>query len=529
VQVGNFYFLAVGLFIAGSIFAVYSEVGIVALCIIFFASVFQFLDLERIKRFSSLIAVKRIDILLILVVILHILLSFQVLNPWKEFEKLFSILVMWLLGYVLTKNLKYFGYGMLLGSIFICIFIYFPRFKSFFDQELYWQDNPKHAIRTEIGDFSRFQPVEKESAWVIHNFSAQGPGKVRYQFEIRSDKVFKINACFRHPGLPGGRSIQMCNVQLDWNQCFLEVELPTRDWVTVGIGGLSTWNNHAPSIEVKNARLIAKESPTLVDVLTNPSRVSGFAFNENAFGVHITVVGLLISAILPLQYGLLLLPLMMSAVFLSGSRGALLAFTFGLLVLIFVRSRFYKVLPWFIVMVFTVAVSLLLLRNTTKPSIAQSQPIALSMRIFENDFARDRIDIWRLATKAWLENPRTFLIGTGDLSAAMLRQFDPKTSGVVLSSEGLTHAHNLWLQTAGESGLLGLSIMLWLWGWVVLKAWRSRDSGALALLTAIFVINSVDYLFFYAPVHLCFWMAAASFKKQPEDSVQDTPVKLETL
>ena len=59
--------------------------------------------------------------------------------------------------------------------------------------------------------------------------------------------------------------------------------------------------------------------------------------------------------------------------------------------------------------------------------------------------------------------------------------------------------------------------MLWLWGWVVLKAWRSRDAGALALLAAIFVINSVDYLFFYAPVHLAFWMAAAGLK-QPEST-----------
>ena len=61
--------------------------------------------------------------------------------------------------------------------------------------------------------------------------------------------------------------------------------------------------------------------------------------------------------------------------------------------------------------------------------------------------------------------------------------------------------------------------MLWLWGWVILRAWRSRDAGALALLAAIFVINSVDYLFLYAPVHLACWMAAAGLKR-----LEPTPV-----
>ena len=58
------------------------------------------------------------------------------------------------------------------------------------------------------------------------------------------------------------------------------------------------------------------------------------------------------------------------------------------------------------------------------------------------------------------------------------------------------------------------------------NGWRERLAGivcddvsvglgypaGVALLAAIFVINSVDYLFFYAPVHLAFWMAAAGLK-----------------
>jgi O-antigen ligase len=156
------------------------------------------------------------------------------------------------------------------------------------------------------------------------------------------------------------------------------------------------------------------------------------------------------------------------------------------------------------------------IRNSAVP-VTQNQTGLRALNISDQNTTRGRLEIWRLATKAWLENPRTFLIGTGDLASAMKVKFDARSSGYGLSKDSLTHAHNLWVQTAGESGLLGLCAMLWLWGWVILKAWQSRDAGALALLAAIFVINSVDYLFFYAPVHLAFWMAAAGLKP-PEPS-----------
>ena len=112
---------------------------------------------------------------------------------------------------------------------------------------------------------------------------------------------------------------------------------------------------------------------------------------------------------------------------------------------------------------------------------------------------------------------------------AMNAKFDARSSSFRLTKDSLTHNYNLWIQTAGESGLLGLCAMLWLWGWVILRAWRSRDAGALALLAAIFVINSVDFLFFYAPVFLASWTGAAGFKRPeatpalPEGSAILTP------
>ena len=76
----------------------------------------------------------------------------------------------------------------------------------------------------------------------------------------------------------------------------------------------------------------------------------------------------------------------------------------------------------------------------------------------------------------------------------------------------------------GESGSVGAcrGAIVWLWGWIVLKAWRSRDASALALLTAIFVINSVDYLFFYAPIYLAFWLAGAGFVAKEDANTKKT-------
>jgi O-antigen ligase len=145
-----------------------------------------------------------------------------------------------------------------------------------------------------------------------------------------------------------------------------------------------------------------------------------------------------------------------------------------------------------------------------------------SFRVLDQDTSRGRVEIWRLALKAWLENPSTFLIGTGDLTAAMKANFDTRASQYGLSKDTLTHAHNLWLQTAGETGVVGLGVLIWLWGWIVLKAWRSRDASALALLTAIFVINSVDYLFFYAPIYLAFWLAGAGFVAKEDTNTKKT-------
>jgi hypothetical protein len=389
-----------------------------------------------------------------------------------------------------------------------------------------WSVDPSMVKEEILSSSTKFVAVEPNNAWILHLIDFQGSGKIEYQIDLKTSTQKQVNIFLAHPKI---RKDVLCDLKTEWTTCKIEIEMPDREFTYFGIGGFSTWKVGDPPLEMRNPRVIIIQPPTLTERFSSFSRSAGFAFNFNAFGAHMAIVGLLAAILAPnLLWAVVAICPAIFCVFMSGSRGALVAFGIGLVVLLFARTRFYKTLPWFFI-VFCGLTMFLLVYNTQIPPKNQSITAERSLDLTKKDFASDRLYIWRLAIKAWVENPQTFLLGTGDLSAAMTQKLDKTTNKFVLGSEGLTHAHNLWLQTAGESGLLGLSIMLVLWGWVVLKAWRARDSGALALLAAIFVINSVDYLFFYAPVHLCFWIAAAGFKKSFEDSINNLPAKLETL
>ena len=410
-------------------------------------------------------------------------------------------------------------YGICIGIFIILIIVFIQKFSYIlFENRMYWVKNSLIAKARKLGDITEFQIIDKNNSWALQNSTWQGSGKVRYELEIRSEKPFGINIAFSHVGLTNYRTDKICQVVTSWRKCYVEVNLPSRNIATVGIGGYDTWNKNNPTLQTKNSRIISLTTPNFLEVLM--ARAIGFSFNENAFGAQMVIVGLLAIMLAPSNlWSFLALGSALLSIFLSGSRGALAAFAVGLLVLFIARSRFYKTLPFVLFICFAGIVFLQARTIRAIPTSVQTvtqQSGIRSLNIADKDSARGRLEIWRLATKAWLENPRTFLIGTGDLTAAMKVKLDSRATSYGLTKDTLTHAHNLWLQTAGESGLLGLLAMIWLWGWVIWKAWKARDAGALALLAAIFVINSVDYLFYYAPVHLAFWMAAAGFTKPPD-------------
>ena len=381
-----------------------------------------------------------------------------------------------------------------------------------------WNSEPLLVIIEHKKEVFEIIPTHINDAIAYINLGYKGSGKILYELEIRADKEFDINMSL----ITSTRVNKICKIKTVWSKCSIEMDIVSRIFTIFSVGGFGTWKKNDPKIQIRNLHFYELTSPSFLERINYLQfiRAQGFTFNSNAFGAQIAVVGLL-GVIISSKYWMIILTIFPSVftIFLSGSRGALAAFAVGLLVLFIARSRFYKSLP-FVVLICFAGIAFLQFRTiratpTSVPIVTQQSSIR-SLNIADKDSARTRLEIWRLAIKSWLENPRTFLIGTGDLTAAMKVKLDARATSYGLTKDTLTHAHNLWLQTAGESGLLGLLAMMWLWGWVIWKAWKARDAGALALLAAIFVINSVDYLFYYAPVHLAFWMAAAGFTKPPD-------------
>ena len=416
-------------------------------------------------------------------------------------------------------NYAFFGKPIILSIFFVTLLSIFLT-NTYETKEIRFESINVESIKE--NNLFYLTAKDKVDSWGFFILGLYGSGEIIVQIDIRSQLQKEINIGLLHSDLPKIWKTNTCQIKRNWSTCQLTAKLDLRSNLTFGVGGWATWTSLAPPIEVRNPRVVVVKSPQWWEYFDLTQRLKGVSFNENAFAANV-VVATLIGIILTRGYFLVILALSsgLFSIFLSGSRTALAAFMIGLMIFAVSKSRAYKLSPWFFVItVGLIAMfQIVTLRNTVTLIPMQSQPYLRSLNIADQDSARGRLEIWRLAVKSWLENPRTFLIGTGDLSSAMKVKFDARSSSYGLTKDSLTHAHNLWLQTAGESGLLGLCAMIWLWGWVILRAWRSRDAGALALLAAIFVINSVDYLFFYAPVHLAFWMAAAGLKPNAEQNL----------
>ena len=377
--------------------------------------------------------------------------------------------------------------------------------------------------------YKKYIPTNIQSSYIWQSLDYQGSGEVEFEMELRSDKVFEINLALLHPSLAKGRSDKRCLVEKEWSKCVIRVDLKYQQQTVLALGGFNTWI--AP-IDIRNEKLNVIIAPKTAERLSLLPRISGFTFNSNAFGALIAIVCCLCAIISKRVWWNIFSTLFsLIGIILSGSRGALIAVLVGYFTLIVAKSRYFRLLTLFlsIILILFVLFQVNTFDKAVEPNnIIKSQPEMRSFDILDHDAVRGRLELWRLAAKSWLENPRTFLIGVGDLTETMKIKFDARSSGYGLTKEGITHAHNLWFQVAGESGFLGLVSMLCLWGWVILRAWRSRDSGALTLLVVIFVINSVDYLFYYAPVHLCFWLAAHGFVPNKESNAVDVDKVFQT-
>jgi O-antigen ligase len=208
------------------------------------------------------------------------------------------------------------------------------------------------------------------------------------------------------------------------------------------------------------------------------------------------------------------------ALFLSGTRGAMLGLLFAGLVLSMLTSRWH----W------KKAAIIATLTLMAFGGIASSAWLQQKMRIveFRVDIARFaqgdantssgiRLTLWQSAWQAFEENPAVGL-GSGQFSSYLKHLVEQKRAPVFVGEFG--HAHNQYLETLANNGLLGLAALLISMlgsGWMFLRrcALGQNTSAALSglgliVITLVFNLTQPMYahhiaVVFYFLMLAVFW------------------------
>lgn len=174
-------------------------------------------------------------------------------------------------------------------------------------------------------------------------------------------------------------------------------------------------------------------------------------------------------------------------VLLSESRGAWLAVVLAALVWLAVRSRFGRWLAWIVFAAAALLAAWVILAN----DVLVLERIPLVGRLLTSLFFRpDRMDVYRGSLNLIQDQPFTGL-GLGE-------QFPLAYSRYVLLIQVpfLYYSHNFYLETWLQTGLAGITALLWLISGVYLLGWRLQRNwlaeGAWVGLTAVFIHGLTD-------------------------------------
>ncbi|MCC6456582.1 MAG: O-antigen ligase family protein [Caldilineaceae bacterium] len=164
----------------------------------------------------------------------------------------------------------------------------------------------------------------------------------------------------------------------------------------------------------------------------------------------------------------------------------------------------------------------------------------LSLEVNDDNFAIiERVAHWVAAIRMW-ESAPWLGVGPGNYAAAYPQVALPRWP------EPLGHAHNIYLNVLGETGLLGMSTFLLMWaslvGWLrkqmqsVLppESWsRALAVGVLGVLAHLAVHSLFDNLFVQGMyLHVAFWLAAVAISAASPlamDSSSSRPLCISSL
>jgi O-Antigen ligase len=339
-------------------------------------------------------------------------------------------------------------------------------------------------------------PISIDNAFVFREFGQQGSGRVRFTLEARSTQSINLRIALLHrdfPPAPIGKSI-ICEVRVIWSSCSIEIFLKTRADLVLLIGGYNTWKASNGKLEIRHCYLELLSLPTWQEWVRSLPRVQAWTFNPNAFGTWMALIVMVASLSSRRLWEWALLIPIVTGVILSGSRGALVAAVIGIFFgLWYIFPVKYKVIFYVII---GISLGSFIFFNSVEDTSLRA------LRILTDDGSNtSRLEVYQLSFRAFLESP---LIGVGDL-IPILRVYKTDLDEMIL------HAHNIFLQTLGESGLVGLIALLGLWIPGISLRFKQKDHLAIILLFCVILLNQSDYLYWYAPMQLVLWIGFSGF------------------
>jgi hypothetical protein len=391
---------------------------------------------------------------------------------------------------------RLFGFLILLG---LCVPIGIAIFSVLKPQVDMWSVDASLAKHEHLGQIHNFMPVDPGNAWVLNTLGIQGPGSVEYAVEVRTVHPTKLIIFLIHSGLQNGRSEANCRMGPNWSTCRVRAVLPTPAPLIFGLGGYGLWKKGSPVVQVQSShfRYLSPRNPFLQFIFFN--RQMGPSFNENAFGAWVVVMSLL--ALCALRDSRTIFPvaiIMFLAVYLSGSRGAMFSGVFGLVTYVLAQSRFLRVL---LPMLVFGLIGVFWVQINADRSVAKLTPtitaISPGFRAFELDTIgkQSRLEIWKVAYRQSLLEPISGPIWLTDAATGTLH---------TRKSNAIPHAHNLWIEMLVAGGLIQLAIAVCLFSLLLYRLIYHSNFPWLAVFMAILLINLGDFIFFYAPIRLCF-------------------------
>jgi O-Antigen ligase len=365
-----------------------------------------------------------------------------------------------------------------------------------------WLIQPE-LVQAELGGISSFTPKDVGNTWFLANFGLQGSGEIEYVLEMKANQPIELSISLIVSSVDpktSSRVDKICKVEKKWGKCSIRISLQKRVALLAAIGGYGTWNSQGPTVYLRESKLKNLSPVSIVERLQTFSRVSANYFNENAFGAVFSILGFFLFILAPgfwLKLPVVLFSL--TGIALSGSRNAFIAFSWSLIALFWSQKTRWVLLPALIMIVF-LGFGFLGKKDVIQDS-QFSNPANRILLVNDRKGFSERSDIYRKSAAMLIQQP---MIGEK-------RFLDVLNQRLGFSTHEITHSHNTFFQFAASGGFLALAPFYLLLFCLIFRGFAQKNGYLLLFLGAYLTINLFDHLFFFAPLHAVFWLAAGIF------------------